>query len=112
MEDMRRNLIDLTATLRRREAEAQALLQGVVEGVFAVDAERNVRYLNPQAARMLGVEPAAAVGRFCGDVLRPCGADGQRPCEIGLPDRRGARRRARRRRPRCSRRDGGARGRS
>ena len=60
MEDMRRNLIDLTATLRRREAEAQALLQGVVEGVFAVDAQRNVRYLNPQAARMLGVEPAAA----------------------------------------------------
>ena len=81
MEDMRRNLIDLTATLRRREAEAQALLQGVVEGVFAVDAQRNVRYLNPQAARMLGVEPAAAVGRFCGDVLRPCGAGGQRPCE-------------------------------
>jgi signal transduction histidine kinase len=85
MEDMRRNLIDVTATLRRREAEAQALLQGVVEGVFAVDAQRNVRYLNPQAARMLGVEPAEAVGRFCGDVLRPCGADGQRPCETACP---------------------------
>jgi signal transduction histidine kinase len=53
--------------------------------VFAVDAQRNVRYLNPQAARMLGVEPAAAVGRFCGDVLRPCGADGQRPCETACP---------------------------
>jgi K+-sensing histidine kinase KdpD len=82
---MRRNLIDLTATLRRREAEAQALLAGVVEGVFAVDAQRNVRYLNPQAARMLGVEPTAAVGRFCGDVLRPCGASGQRPCESACP---------------------------
>jgi signal transduction histidine kinase len=85
MEDMRRNLIDVTATLRRREAEAQALLQGVVEGVFAVDEQRNVRYLNPQAARMLGVEPSAVVGRFCGDVLRPCGADGQRPCETACP---------------------------
>jgi signal transduction histidine kinase len=86
MEDMRRNLIDLTAALRRREAEAQALLQGVVEGVFAVDAQRNVRYLNPQAARMLGIEPDAAVGRFCGDVLQPCGAaDGQRPCESACP---------------------------
>jgi len=85
MEDMRRNLIDVTATLRRREAEAQALLQGVVEGVFAVDAQRNVCYLNPQAARMLGVEPAAATGRFCGDVLRPCGAGGQRPCEMACP---------------------------
>ena len=59
---MRRNLIDLTATLRRREAEAQALLQGVVEGVFAVDTQRNVRYLNSQAARMLGIEATAAVG--------------------------------------------------
>jgi signal transduction histidine kinase len=85
MDDMRRNLIDLTATLRRREAEAQALLQGVVEGVFAVDAERKVRYLNPQAARMLGVDAAAAVGRFCGDVLRPCLKEGVRPCEAACP---------------------------
>jgi signal transduction histidine kinase len=85
MEDMRRNLIDVTATLRRREAEAQALLQGVVEGVFAVDEQRNVRYLNPQAARMLGVAPATVVGRFCGDVLRPCGTGGQRPCESACP---------------------------
>jgi len=85
MDDMRRNLIDLTATLRRREAEAQALLHGIVEGVFAVDAERKVRYLNPQAARMLGTDVASAVGRFCGDVLRPCGSGGQRPCEISCP---------------------------
>ncbi len=85
MDDMRRNLIDLTATLRRREAEAQALLQGVVEGVFAVDAERVIRYLNPQAARMLAVDAAQAMGRFCGDVLRPCMTAGQRPCETACP---------------------------
>ena len=54
MDDMRRNLLDLTATLRQREAEAQAVLQGVVEGVYAVDADRRIRYLNPQAAKMLG----------------------------------------------------------
>jgi signal transduction histidine kinase len=82
---MRRNLIDVTATLRRREAEAQALLQGVVEGVFAVDADRRIRYLNPQAARMLGVDPVEAVGRFCGDVLRPCLQAGARPCESACP---------------------------
>jgi signal transduction histidine kinase len=85
MDDMRRNLIDLTAALRSREAEAQALLQGVSEGVFAVDAERKVRYLNRQAARMLGTDMAAATGRFCGDVLRPCGAGGQRPCDTACP---------------------------
>ena len=55
MEDMRRNLIELTSTLRRREAEAQAVLGGIVEGVYAVDRNRIIRYLNPQAARLLGV---------------------------------------------------------
>ncbi len=86
MEDMRRNLVDLTATLRRKEAEAQAMLRGVVEGVFAVDAARNVRYLNPQAAQMAGVDASDALGRFCGDVLKPClDKDGQRPCATACP---------------------------
>jgi signal transduction histidine kinase len=85
MEDMRRNLLETTAVLRRRDAESQAVLQGIVEGVFAVDEDRIVRYLNPQAAALLGVAPAEAVGRFCGDLLRPCGGDGGRPCESACP---------------------------
>ena len=85
MEDMRRNLLETTAELRRSEAEAQAVLQGIVEGVFAVDEARVVRYLNPQAAALLGVAPAEAVGRFCGDLLRPCGNEGGRPCESACP---------------------------
>ena len=86
LEDMRRHLVELTATLRRREADAQALLRGVVEGVYAVDSNRNVKYLNPQAERMLGVESATAVGRFCGDVLKPCALqDGTRPCDSACP---------------------------
>ena len=86
LEDMRRNLVELTATLRHREAEAQAMLRGVVEGVFAVDAGRHVRYLNPQAAQMAGVDPDEVLGRFCGDVLKPCGdKDGARPCESACP---------------------------
>ncbi len=85
MEDMRRNLVDLTGTLRRREAEAQAVLGGIVEGVYAVDKDRIIRYLNPQAARLLGVEPEHAVGRFCGDVLRPRDIDGRRPCDFQCP---------------------------
>ena len=86
LEDMRRHLVELTATLRRREADAQALLRGVVEGVYAVDASRTVKYLNPQAERMLGVEAGAAVGNFCGDVLKPCAMpDGRRPCETACP---------------------------
>jgi signal transduction histidine kinase len=85
MEDMRRNLVDLTGTLRRREAEAQAVLAGIVEGVYAVDKNRLIRYLNPQAARLLGVQAAEAVGRFCGDVLKPRAEDGSRPCETRCP---------------------------
>jgi signal transduction histidine kinase len=85
MEDMRRNLIDLTSTLRRREAEAQAVLDGIVEGVYAVDRNRAIRYLNPQAARLLGVTPEEATGRFCGDVLKPREEDGRRPCEVRCP---------------------------
>jgi signal transduction histidine kinase len=85
MEDMRRNLVDLTGTLRRREAEAQAVLGGVVEGVYAVDKDRVIRYLNPQAARLLGVTPEQAVGRFCGDVLKPRNEDGRRPCDYRCP---------------------------
>jgi len=85
MEDMRNNLVELTGTLRRREAEAQAVLSGIVEGVYAVDKSRVIRYLNPQAARLLGVQAHEAIGRFCGDVLKPCRENGVRPCETRCP---------------------------
>ena len=84
MDDMRRNLVDLNSELRHREAEAQAVLDAIVEGVYAVDQERIIRYMNPQAARLLGVEAKDAIGQFCGDVLKPCAApgssSGSRPC--------------------------------
>jgi signal transduction histidine kinase len=80
MDDMRRNLVELNSELRHREAEAQVVLEAVVEGVYAVDQERNIRYLNPQAARLLGIEAGEAIGKFCGDVLKPCGPNGTRPC--------------------------------
>jgi len=85
MEDMRRNLIELTSTLRRREAEARAVLGGIVEGVYAVDKNRIIRYLNPQAERLLGLSSEEAVGRFCGDVLKPRAEDGRRPCDLRCP---------------------------
>jgi signal transduction histidine kinase/HAMP domain-containing protein len=85
MEEMRRSLVDLTGALRRREAEARALLGGIVEGVFAVDEGRRIRFLNPQAEKLLGVRSDEAAGRFCGDVLKPCATDGVRPCESLCP---------------------------
>ena len=85
VETMRDNLVQLTGELRRREAEAQAVLGGIVEGVYAVDKSRVIRYLNPQAARLLGVQAHEAIGRFCGDVLKPCAENGVRPCETRCP---------------------------
>jgi signal transduction histidine kinase len=85
MEDMRRNLVDLTGALRRREAEAQAVLNGVIEGVFAVDRDRIITYLNSQAATLFAVSPQDAIGKFCGDVLKPCSTQGSRPCETRCP---------------------------
>ncbi len=86
MDDMRRNLIALTDTLRQREGEAQAVLAGIIEGVYAVDGQRRITYINDTAARLLDVAPRDAVGRFCGDVLQPHrNADGNLPCDVNCP---------------------------
>jgi signal transduction histidine kinase/HAMP domain-containing protein len=85
MDEMRRNLVNLTETLRRREAEAQAVLSGVVEGVFAVDLERRIRYANAQVARLLQRSESEIIGQFCGDVLQPQLQNGVRPCERNCP---------------------------
>jgi signal transduction histidine kinase/HAMP domain-containing protein len=85
MDEMRLRLLETGRRLEQRQAESATMLAGIVEGVFAVDGERRVRFLNERAARLLGVEPSAAIGRFCGDVLRPEGPDGTRPCEDRCP---------------------------
>jgi signal transduction histidine kinase len=85
MEEMRGRLLALTGELGRRQVETEAILSGIVEGVFAVDRERRIRYLNPQAAQLLGLTAEEAQGRFCGDVLRPEPLDGVRPCEERCP---------------------------
>jgi signal transduction histidine kinase len=85
MEETRRRLLRLTSELRRRQAEGEAILTGIVEGVLSVDRDRRIRYLNPQAAELLGVRPEDALGRFCGDVLKPVAPDGIRPCEEHCP---------------------------
>jgi signal transduction histidine kinase/HAMP domain-containing protein len=86
MEEMRQNLIELTREIRRREAQAQAVLGGIVEGVYAVDKKRRIRYLNRQAEVLLGVSAEQALGRFCGDVLKPTpDADGRLPCSHACP---------------------------
>ena len=85
LEEMRRRLLRLTNDLQRERSESQAILSGIVEGVYAVDRERRIRYLNPQAAALLGVNAEEAIGQFCGNVLNPQGPDQVRPCEEHCP---------------------------
>jgi len=85
LEDMRAKLLSLTAELRGKQLEAEAVLLGIAEGVYSVDSERKIRYLNPQAAALLGVQAHAVIGKFCGDVLRPRAENGRRPCEDRCP---------------------------
>jgi signal transduction histidine kinase len=86
MEEMRHNLVVLTSELRRREAEAQAVVGGIVEGVYAVDPDRRIRFLNPKAEKLLTLKSPDVIGQFCGDVLKPSrDAQGRRPCEHACP---------------------------
>jgi PAS domain S-box-containing protein len=85
MEDMRSRLRRLTADLEAQKADARAMVNGIVEGVFVVDGERRVVQMNPQAAALLGVSAEAAIGAFCGDVLNPEGEGHVRPCEENCP---------------------------
>jgi signal transduction histidine kinase/HAMP domain-containing protein len=85
MEEMRLRLLDAAAQIRRSQAESEAVLGGIGEGVFGVDEERRIRYVNPRAARLLGVDAREAEGTFCGDMLRPEEEDGERPCENRCP---------------------------
>jgi signal transduction histidine kinase len=85
LDEMRARLLQLTDDLRQKQAEAEAVVTGIVEGVFSVDRGRRIRFLNPQAAAMLGIAPEAAIGRFCGDVLHPLTPSEARPCHDNCP---------------------------
>ncbi|HYN20115.1 MAG TPA: ATP-binding protein [Thermoanaerobaculia bacterium] len=85
MEETRLRLLRLTSELRRRQAEGEAILTGITEGVFSVDRDRRIRYLNPQTAALLGVSRQEAIGQFCGDILKPVLPDGSRPCDEHCP---------------------------
>lgn len=85
LDEMRRGLGAAEAELGRKRDELAAVLGGIAEGVFAVDRDRRVLYVNPPAAKMLGVAPEQAVGRFCGDLLLPAAENGVLPCEERCP---------------------------
>ena len=63
-----------TASVNARELNTRErlarILADLAEGVIVADAKGNISYLNPRASELLGWEPAAAAGKFFGQVFR------------------------------------------
>lgn len=59
------------------------LLAGTLDGVFAVDHDQRISFWNEAAARILGFEPEAVIGRRCYEVLSGCDARGCAICGRG-----------------------------
>lgn len=65
----------LRETLEHERAELEAIVDGATDGIVQVDGAGRVVRLNPALSRLLGLEPAEALGRPCAEVLG-CEASG------------------------------------
>lgn len=83
LDGMRVNLLDLTERERAQRQELDAVLDGVDEGIVAVDAERQIQYANRRFQDLF--EGEAVIGRFCGEILQPEPVDGKRRCDVDCP---------------------------
>lgn len=63
-------LVERLSTVNRHRSELSAVHDSMVEGVLAIDREQNIISLNRAAARMLGVDPHAIIGRRVYEVIR------------------------------------------
>ena len=62
----------------RAFAQTALILQAAGEGIFGVDTEARITFINPAAASILGVDARAAVGKRFGQVANHLAADGTR----------------------------------
>ncbi len=83
LDSMRLRLNELTARERAQREELDAVLDGVDEGIVAVDESRHIQYANRRFREMF--EDEDVIGKFCGDVLQPEPVDGQRRCDVDCP---------------------------
>ena len=59
------------AQLEHDREQLRTILSGMVEGVIAIDEDQRVLFANDRAGRLLGFNPAAAVGRTLWEAVRP-----------------------------------------
>ncbi len=70
MNEMARQLSSRIATIQEQRNTLESVLEGMAEGVVAVDTDKRVLLLNRAAAGMLGVDRAGAQGRGILELLR------------------------------------------
>ena len=80
LEQHRRHLAELvqlrTAALLQTEARASQILNSTADGVYGIDIEGKITFINPAACRMLGLEAEAAIGRCSHALFHHHQADG------------------------------------
>src|SRR3989449_8388588 len=66
-------------------AQTALILQAAGEGIFGVDTEARITFINPAAASILGVDVRAAVGKRFGQVANHLATDGTRLSDEDSP---------------------------
>jgi two-component system, OmpR family, phosphate regulon sensor histidine kinase PhoR len=98
---MAEQLDEKIRTITRERNEREAVLESMVEGVLAVDADRRLIAVNPAAARLLDVDPAQVQGVMIEEAVRnpelqrvvAAAVAGDGPVEIDLTVHAGGRER-------------------
>ena len=73
---LERRVREQTADLRRMARQTEVLLSSVGDGIYGVDLDGRITFLNPSAARTLGHSPEALLGRRAHDVFHGPQRDG------------------------------------
>jgi PAS domain S-box-containing protein len=73
---LERRVNDQTADLRRLARQTEVLLSSVGDGIYGVDHEGRVTFINPSGAGALGYEPHDLHGRKAHDMFHAPDADG------------------------------------
>jgi PAS domain S-box-containing protein len=75
-EDLERRVEERTAELRASEEKSRLLLESVGEGIFGVDLDGKVAFINPAANRMLGYGPEELIGHDVHEKIHHSHGDG------------------------------------
>jgi PAS domain S-box-containing protein len=73
--DLEARVADRTADLERLAHHHQRILDAVGEGIYGVDGEGRITFVNPAAAHLLGCEPEELLGRGAHDTFHGVDTD-------------------------------------